>query len=224
MIDLHIWPTPNGYKPLILLEELGLEYQLHPVDIFKGAQHDPDFVRLSPNGRMPAIVDTAPEDGGPPLTMFESGAILSYLARKTQRLAAFDARGWSEIEQWVYWQMAGLGPMMGQAGHFLNFAPEDVPYAKARYVREARRLFGVLDAKIGDRAYIAEDYSIADIASYPWIRIHDFIGVSLDDYPNLAAWATRIGDRPAVRRAYEIGEPLKAEEVSTRRRARRCFR
>jgi len=213
MIELSFWPTPNGYKPLILLEELGIPYELRPVDIFKGEQHTPAFNALSPNGRMPVIVDDDPTDGGPPLTVFESGAILTYLARKSQRFAGFDPREWSHIEQWVYWQMAGLGPMMGQAGHFLNYAPEDVPYAKTRYSREARRLFSVLEARLGERDYLCGEYSIADIASYPWIRISDFIQLAIEEYPRLALWAERIGERPAVKRAYEIGEPLKANQV-----------
>lgn len=138
---------------------------------------------------------------------------MSYLARKSQRLAVFDQRGWANVEQWVYWQMGGLGPMMGQAGHFLNYAPEDLPYAKAKYGREARRLFGVLDARLAERPFIADDYSIADVASYSWVRICDYIQVSIDEFPRLADWSDRIGNRPAVKRAYAVGEPLKADQV-----------
>ncbi len=221
MIELYFWPTPNGYKCLIMLEELGLDYELKPVDIFKGEQHQPAFLKISPNGRIPAIIDTAPADGGPPLALFESGAILSYLASKSQRMASFDARGWAQMQQWVHWQIGGLGPMMGQAGHFLNYAPEDVAYARSRYTREARRLLQVLEAKIAFRTFITNDYSIADIASYPWVRICEHIQIPLADFPRLSEWAHRIGERPAVRRAYELGEPLKADQVldSTARKA-----
>lgn len=213
MITQHFWPTPNGYKSLIALEELGLPCRLAPVDIFRGEQHAPAFLALSPNGRIPALVDDAPPDGEGPLTLFESGAILGYLAERAGRLMPTGARGRHQAAQWLFWQVGGLGPMMGQAAHFITYAPEDVPYAKARYQREVRRLFGVLERRLADRPYLLGDYSIADIASYPWLRIHDAVSVRLDDFPRLAAWAQAIGARPAVRRAYELGEPMKASRT-----------
>lgn len=213
MIALHVWPTPNGYKPLILLEELGLPYEVRPVDIFRGEQFAPEFLAIAPNGRIPALVDTTPPDGGPPLCLFESGAILLHLAERDGRLLPTDRRGRDEVMQWLFWQVGGLGPMMGQAAHFLRYAPEDVAYAKRRYVAETERLLGVLDRRLAGREHVCGDLSIADVACYPWVRAHDLAGVSLDAYPNLAAWAARMAARPAVIRAYAIGEPLKAGQV-----------
>jgi len=212
MIDLYFWPTPNGYKPLIALEEYGLSYAIRPVNIFRGAQADPAFLAVSPNGRIPAIVDRAPGDGGPPVAVFESGAVLAYLAEKAGAASRLGLRERHEASQWLFWQMGGLGPMMGQASHFLNYAPADIPYARERYVGETLRLFGVMERRLADRAFLAGGYGIADMAAYPWVRLHDSVfRLDLGPYPRLADWADRIAARPAVVRAYAVGEPLKAE-------------
>lgn len=213
MITLHFWPTPNGYKPLILLEELGLEYRIEPVNIFKGAQFEPAFLAISPNNRMPALIDDAPDDGGPPLALFESGAILDYLADKTGKFSPTDSRARAEVRQWLYWQIGGLGPMMGQAAHFHTFAPKDVPYAKLRYRNETERLFGVLDRRLAGHDFICGEYSIADIASYPWVRVNALADVTLEGFANLTAWADRIAARAAVERAYAVGEPMKTGQA-----------
>lgn len=202
MIDLYYWTTPNGNKITLFLEEAGLEYRIKPVNIGKGEQFAPDFLRLSPNNRIPAIVDHAPADGGEPISVFESGAILLYLADKIGRFIPQDLRGRTEVVQWLFWQMAGLGPMAGQTHHFLQFAPEPVPYAIDRYVKENARLYGVLDRRLADREYIAGDYSIADIATYPWIVPHQRQRQNLDDFPNIKRWFEAIQTRPATKRAY----------------------
>jgi len=211
MIELFFWPTPNGYKPLIALEEFGLPYRISLVNIFRGVQFEAEFLAVAPNNRIPAILD---HDGGAaPLALFESGAILLYLAEQAGQLPA-SSRQRHDTQQWVFWQMGGLGPMMGQASHFLNYAPEDVPYAKARYVAETRRLFGVMERRLADRRFLAGDYSVADMACYPWVRLHDIVGITIaDTFPALAAWTERIGDRPAVRRAYAVGEPLRGDQA-----------
>ena len=222
MIDLYFWPTPNGYKPLIALEELGLDYRLKSVDIFRGEQFASDFLAISPNNRIPAIVDHAPSDGGEPIALFESGAILSYLAEKAG--ATPDPRARHEAQQWLFWQMGGLGPMMGQASHFVNYAPEEVPYARTRYVDETRRLFGVMERRLADRPFLAGDYSIADMASYPWARLHAIVGIDIDPaFPNLADWIRRIDSRPAVERAYAAGEPLKSDQALDEEARRHLF-
>jgi GST-like protein len=203
MIDLYYWGTPNGLKIKLFLEETQLPYRIFPVNISKGEQFAPAFLRISPNNRIPAIVDNAPADGGAPVSLFESGAILLYLAEKTGRLIPKDVRGRAEVLQWLFWQVGGLGPMAGQNGHFNVYAPEKVPYAIDRYTRETARLYGVLDRRLADREFIAGDYSIADIASYPWIVPHASHQQSLDDFPNLQRWFETIRAKPATLRAYE---------------------
>jgi len=203
MLDLYFSPTPNGQKLRLFLEETGLPHRLVPVRLSAGEQHAPAFRAISPNGKIPAIVDHAPAGGGAPLAMFESGAILLYLAEKTGALLPDDAPPRAEAVQWLFWQMAGLGPMAGQAGYFRVFAPEPVPPAIERYTRELARLYGVLDHHLAGRDWIAgDDYSIADIACYPWIVPHRAHGQSLDDVPHLARWFARIAARPATQRAY----------------------
>ncbi|HRW60696.1 MAG TPA: glutathione S-transferase N-terminal domain-containing protein [Defluviicoccus sp.] len=213
MIDLHYWPTPNGHKITIFLEEAGLAYTIKPVDIGKGEQFRPEFLKISPNNRMPAIVDHAPSDGGGPLSVFESGAILLYLAEKTGQFLPADLRGRTQVLEWLFWQMGGLGPMAGQNHHFTQYAPEKIPYAIERYQRETERLYGVLDRRLADRAFIADAYSIADMAAYPWIVPHKRQGQDLDTFPNVKRWFESIRARAAVVRAYEIGNSISREPV-----------
>ncbi len=206
MIDLHYWPTPNGHKVTMFLEEAGLPYTIHPVDIGKGAQFEPSFLAIAPNNRMPAIIDQAPADGAEPVSLFESGAILLYLAEKTGRVLPADLRGRAETLQWLFWQMGGLGPMLGQNHHFTQYAPEKVPYAIDRYVNETNRLYGVLDRRLADRAFVAgPDYSIADMACYPWIVPYEKQGQNLDEHPNLKRWFAAIQARPGTQAAYAKG-------------------
>ena len=202
MIDLYYWTTPNGHKMTLFLEEAGLPYRIVPVNIGKGEQFAPDFLRISPNNRIPAIVDHAPADGGAPLSVFESGAILLYLADKIGRFIPQDLRGRTEVLQWLFWQMGGLGPMAGQNHHFVQFAPEPIPYAIERYVKETARLYGVLDKRLADREFVAGEYSIADMACYPWIVPHERQRQNLDDFPNLKRWFEAIHARPATEKAY----------------------
>jgi len=208
VIELYYWTTPNGHKITIALEELGLPYRIHPVNITKGEQFEPPFLRISPNNRIPAIVDHAPADGQGPLSIFESGAILTYLAEKTGRLMPPDARGRFEVLQWLFWQVGGLGPMAGQNHHFVQYAPEKIPYAIDRYVKETARLYRVLDTRLADRPYLAGDYSIADIASYTWVAPHEKQQMNLDDYPHLKRWFATIAQRPAVERAYAVAKDI----------------
>jgi GST-like protein len=206
MIDLHYWPTPNGHKITLFLEEVGLPYTVVPVNIGRGDQFKPEFLTIAPNNRMPAIVDHAPLDGGAAIALFESGAILEYLAEKTGKFGGAELREKLAIRQWLFWQMGGLGPMLGQANHFLNYAPEKVPYGITRYTTEAKRLFGVLDRELAKRAYVGSDhYSIADMASYPWVVGHARIGEDLADYPHVKRWLAAIGARPATARALAVG-------------------
>ena len=210
MIELFYWPTPNGHKVTMFLEETGTPYEIRPIDIGKGAQFAPDFLKIAPNNRMPAIVDHAPTDGGAPISVFESGAILLYLADKTGSFVPADIRGRVETLQWLFWQMGGLGPMAGQNHHFVQYAPERLPYAMKRYVDETNRLYGVLDKRLADRAFVAgEAYTIADMASYPWIVPWEKQGQNLDDFPNLKRWFEAIAARPATIRAYEKGEAVR---------------
>lgn len=203
MIDLHYWTTPNGHKITLFLEEAGLEYQVHPVNIGKNEQFAPAFLKISPNNRIPAIVDSQPADGGEPISLFESGAILLYLAEKTGQFLPKDLRGREEVLQWLFWQMGGLGPMAGQNHHFNVFAPEKIPYAMKRYIDETARLYGVLDKRLADRAFVAgEAYSIADMAIYPWVVPYQRQSQDLDDFPNLKRWFLAIQARPATERAY----------------------
>ena len=207
MIDLYHWPTPNGHKITISLEEAGLPYRLHPVDIGKGEQFKPDFLKIAPNNRIPAIVDNDPADGGAPVSLFESGAILLYLAEKTGKFIPKDLRGRAEVLQWLFWQMGGLGPMSGQNGHFAIYAPEKIPYAIDRYVKETNRLYGVMNKRLADRPFLAGDYSIADIASYPWVVPYERYGQTLEDFPHLKRWFEAIKARPAVQKVYAAVAP-----------------
>ena len=221
MIDLYYWPTPNGHKVTLFLEEAGLEYRVEPVNIGGGDQFKPEFLAISPNNKMPAIVDHAPADGGAPISVFESGAILLYLANKTGRFFGQTVREKVEVNQWLMWQMAGLGPMTGQYGHFTVYAPEKIDYAIDRYTREAQRLLGVLDRRLAGRAFIAGDgYTIADMAAYPWINPYARAPLDLEPYPDLRRWHAAIAARPATQRAYALttqvnpddGKPLGEEE------------
>ena len=209
MIDLYYWPTPNGWKVSIALEELGLAYEMIPVNIGRGAQFEPEFLAISPNNRIPAIVDRDPEGGGEPIAVFESGAILLYLADKTGRLIPDEARGRKQAIEWLMWQMGGLGPMLGQAHHFRAYAPEKSPYAIERYTNETNRLYGVLDKQLAGREYIAGEYSIADIACWPWIVPHERQGQKLEDTPHLQQWYERMKQRPAVQRGFALGMELR---------------
>ncbi len=211
MIDLYYWTTPNGHKITMFLEETGLEYRIVPVRIGRGEQFTAQFLAISPNNRIPAIVDQAPADGGSPLSLFESGAILQYLAEKTGQFLPTEIRARAETLQWLYWQMAGLGPMAGQNHHFSKYAPEKIPYAIERYVKETNRLYGVLNKRLADREFVAGEYSIADMASYPWIVPHAGQGQSLDDFPHLKRWFNTIAERPATRRAYAAARTINTE-------------
>jgi len=215
MIELHYWPTPNGHKVTMFLEETGLPYRIVPVNIGSGDQFKPEFLAIAPNNRMPAIVDDEPADGGAPVSVFESGAILLYLAEKTGRFLAADLRGRVDTLQWLFWQMGGLGPMAGQNHHFSTYAPEKLPYAVDRYVNETNRLYGVLNKRLADRPFVAGDYSIADMASYPWVVPHERQGQNLDDFPHLKRWFQDIRARPATERAYELGKAISSQNVMT---------
>lgn len=208
MIDLYYWTTPNGHKITMFLEESGLPYTIYPINIGQGDQFKPEFLRIAPNNRIPAIVDQAPQDGGEPISLFESGAILQYLAEKTGQFLSADLRVRTETLQWLYWQMGGLGPMAGQNHHFNVYAPVKIDYAIDRYVRETGRLYGVLNKHLEQRDFIAGDYSIADMASYPWIVSHQRQSQNLDDFPHLKRWFQRIGERPATQRAYALVEQI----------------
>ncbi len=223
MIDLYFWTTPNGYKPLLFLEETGLEHRLLPVNIGSGEQFRPEFLRLSPNNRIPAIVDHEPTGGGKPIAMFESGAILLYLADKTAKFIPADVGGRSEVLQWLFWQMGGLGPMLGQNHHFQIYAPEKLPYAIKRYVDETDRLYGVLNKRLGDREFVAGEYSIADMACYPWIVPWQRQGMNIDDFPNIRRWMDAIASRPATQRAYERGKAISDTRVVTPEAAKVLF-
>ena len=214
MIDLHYWPTPNGHKITIFLEEVGLAYQIKPVNIGKGEQFQPDFLKIAPNNRMPAIVDHVPADGGAPLSVFESGAILTYLAEKTGRFLPHELRGRVRVLEWLNWQMGGLGPMAGQNHHFSQYAPEKIPYAIDRYVKETNRLYGVLDRQLAQHAFVAGDYSIADMACYPWIVPYERQGQKLEDFPHVQRWFASMQSRPAVIRAYEWADKIRNEGMT----------
>jgi GST-like protein len=222
MIDLYYWPTPNGHKITIFLEETGLPYTIKPINISKGEQFAPEFLKIAPNNRIPAIVDHAPADGGAPLSLMESGAILEYLAAKTGKLMPQDFRGRWECRQWVHWQMANLGPLAGQNHHFVHYAPEKIPYAIDRYVRETGRLYRVLDRRLADRPYLVGDYSIADILCYPWV-LPERQSQDIDEFPHLAWWKADIRARPAVERAYAIGQTVNPKPVANDEAARRVL-
>lgn len=210
MIDLYFWPTPNGWKISIFLEEAELEHKYFPVNIGRGDQFEPEFLKISPNNRMPAIVDHDPIDGGEPMAIFESGAILQYLAEKTGKFCPTDIRGKYEVYQWLMWQMGGLGPMAGQAHHFRGYAKEKIPYAIERYTNECNRLYDVMDKRLEDREYLAGDYSIADMASWGWVLPHERQGQDLELFPNLNRWFQAIRNRPAVIRAVDRGKEIPA--------------
>jgi len=213
MIDLYYWTTPNGHKITIFLEETGLEYKIVPVNISKGDQFKPNFLEISPNNRMPAIVDHAPAGGGEPISVFESGAILLYLAEKTGQFIPGELRGRVEVLQWLFWQMGGLGPMLGQNHHFNLYAPEKIPYAINRYVNETARLYQVLDNRLADREYIAGPYSIADMVCYPWIVPWKRQQQDIEKFPQLKRWFEAIRARPAVVKAYEISKSVNTQRV-----------
>ncbi|ATD66736.1 thiol:disulfide oxidoreductase [Luteimonas chenhongjianii] len=221
MIDLYYWPTPNGHKITLFLEEAGLDYTLRPVNIGKGDQFKPEFLAFSPNNKMPAIIDHAPADGGAPQTVFESGAILLYLAEKSGQFLSTEPRTRIETLEWLFWQMAGLGPMTGQYGHFNVYAPEKIPYAIERYTNEVNRLLQVLDTHLKGRDFIAGNaYSIADMAAYPWIGVYDKAPIDMTPYPQVQRWHAAIKARPATQRAYakakevnpDAGKPMSEEE------------
>ncbi|MBP2843984.1 GSH-dependent disulfide bond oxidoreductase [Dickeya oryzae] len=205
MIDVYYAPTPNGHKITLFLEEAQLPYQLHRVDISAGDQFKPAFLAISPNNKIPAIVDNQPADQGAPLSLFESGAILLYLAEKTGKLLSTDMRERTTTLQWLFWQMAGFGPMLGQNHHFNHYAPQPVPYAIDRYQKETERLYGVLNKQLSEHTWLAgNEYSIADIATYPWVVSHERQRIDLDDFPAVKSWFERIRERPATERAYQL--------------------
>jgi GST-like protein len=210
MIELHYWPTPNGWKITIMLEECGLPYRIVPVQIGRGDQFKPEFLKISPNNRMPAMVDDAPAGGGKPVAIFESGAILMYLAEKSGQLMPADLAGRYAVMQWLMWQMSALGPTGGQNGHFKLYAQEKIPYAIARFGNEIDRLYGVMDRRLGEAGFLAGDYSIADIACFPWIMTHKAQGLTLDVFPNLKRWFATLRAREAVQRGLAVGRELKA--------------
>ncbi len=219
MIELYFAPTPNGWKISVMLEECGLPYTLFPVNITRGEQFKPEFLKLSPNGRIPAIIDQDPPGAGEPISVFESGAILHYLAEKAGRFYPADIRARYNVEQWLMWQMGGLGPMLGQNGHFLLYAPEKISYAIDRYGREAKRLYSVLDTQLGRTgAFIAGEYSIADIACFPWIMTHKAQGMSLDEYPHLKRWFADIRARPQVQKGVALGKSGKNLKLDAKAR------
>lgn len=211
MIDLYTWTTPNGHKMHIMLEETGLEYQAHPVDIAAGDQFKPEFLKISPNNKIPAMVDRD-GPGGQPLAMFESGAMLIYLAEKTGKFMPKDTRPRMVVLQWLMFQMGSVGPMLGQAHHFFNYAPEPIPYAQERYKNEANRLYGVMDKRLSESSYLGGDeYTIADIATFPWLRTSSRQGVDIDQFPNVKRWFDRINTRPAVQRGLEVLKDAKSD-------------
>ena len=221
-IQLYFWPTPNGLKISIMLEECGLSYEVNYINIGAGDQFEPSFLRIAPNNRMPAIVDPEGPDGEP-ISLFESGAILQYLGRKTGLFYPTDPRRRAEVEQWLMWQMGGVGPMAGQAHHFLNYASEEVSYARKRYVDEVNRLYGVLDRRLSDRDFVAGDYSIADMAIWPWARGWERQQQDIREFPNMAEWLDRVGSRPAVERGASLGRDRRRDLSGDREAAKVLF-
>ena len=218
MIDFYYWPTPNGWKVSIMLEECGIDYQMIPLNISEGEQFDPNFLTISPNNRMPAIVDTEPteEYNRRPVTVFESGCILLYLARKTKKFLPNDPLGEKEMFEWLFWQVGNLGPMAGQVSHFVNYADIENPYAKLRYANEYNRCIGVLERRLANNEWLAgNDYSICDMASWPWVLISKPLGQVLDDFPNVTRWRNKIKKRPAVRRGVDLGKELRRSAPPT---------
>lgn len=214
MIEVYYWTTPNGHKITMFLEEVGVPYTLIPINIGAGDQFKPEFLKIAPNNRIPAIVDREPVDGGEPISVFESGAILLYLAEKTGKLIPAETRDRVEVLQWLFWQMGGLGPMAGQNHHFSQYAPEKIPYAIARYVNETGRLYAVLNRRLSDREFVGGDYSIADIAIYPWIVPHALQSQKIEDFEHLQRWFEAIKARPATIRAYQQAEAFKTQAIS----------
>jgi GSH-dependent disulfide-bond oxidoreductase len=223
MIDLYYWPTPNGHKITLFLEEAELPYRLVPVNIGKGEQFKAEFLAISPNNRVPAIVDHSPQDHGAPISVFESGAILLYLAQKNELFLPADLRGGTEVLQWLFWQVGGLGPMAGQNHHFSRYAPEKIPYAIERYVKETNRLYGVLNNRLADREFVAGAYSIADMAAYPWVVPHEGQGQKLEDFPHLRRWFEAIRRRPATARAYALAANFDTNPEMTEERRKILF-
>lgn len=215
MIDLYYWTTPNGRKILIFLLESGIDYQIKPINISKGEQFAPEFLKISPNNRIPAIVDHQPVDGGAAISIFESGAILQYLAEKTGKFLPTELRKRKQVMEWLFWQIGGLGPMLGQNHHFVQYAPEKIPYAIARYVKETERLYGVLDQQLAEAEFIAGDYSIADMAVYPWIVPYERQQQNLDDFPHLKRWFTLMESRPAIQETYRLDQEINSSQTVT---------
>lgn len=216
MIDLYYWTTPNGHKITIFMEESGLEYKIHPVNISKGEQFNPEFLKIAPNNRIPAIVDQNPEDGKGSLSMFESGAILWYLGEKSKKFVPSTARGKAEVSEWLFWQMSGLGPMAGQNHHFNIYASEKIPYAQERYIKETNRLYGVLNKQLEGKDWVAVgEYTIADMAIYPWIVPWEKQGQNLNDFPNLKKWFEKMAARPAIQKAYAIADTININKPMT---------
>lgn len=224
MIDLYSWPAPNGHKVQILVEELGIPYRMIPINITDGAQHEPGNRAVNPNGKIPAIVDHAPMDGGAPFAVFETGAIMVYLAEKEHRFLPSEPRERSEVLQWLFWQVGGLGPMMGQAQHFFRYAPERVPYGITRYQNETRRLLKVLEERLQGREFVCDAYSIADMACFPRIRIHKLTGVALDPFPRVQAWYGRVRARPAVGRGLDALRESWVDVTTSEAAQRNLFR
>lgn len=216
MIDLYYWTTPNGHKITIFLEESQLPYKIHPVNIGKGEQFNPEFLQIAPNNRIPAIVDSEPVDNKGPLSLFESGAILWYLAEKSHKFVPQTPRGKAEVSEWLFWQMAGLGPMAGQNHHFNIYAPEKIPYAQERYIKETNRLYGVLNKQLEGKDWVAAgEYSIADMAIYPWVVPWELQGQKLSDFPHLKRWFEKMAARPAVKKAYAISDTINVNKTMT---------
>jgi GST-like protein len=214
MIELYYWTTPNGHKVTIFLEEAGLQYKIFPVDIRTGEQFKAVFLKIAPNNRIPAIIDRSPLQGSDPISIFESGAILLYLAEKTRKFLPTTLGDRTKVIEWLFWQMGGLGPMAGQNHHFVQYAPEQIPYAIARYVNETNRLYGVLNRQLANREYIAGSYSIADMACYPWIVPYERQQQNLEDFPHLKRWFETMAARPAIIRAYAVAEKYKTPTVT----------
>ena len=223
MIDLYYWTTPNGHKITLFLEEVGIPYTIHPVNLSRGDQFKPEFLAISPNNRIPAIVDNDPGDGGVPVSVFKSGAILVYLAEKTGRFLAPDLRGRMAALEWLFWQVGGLGPMAGKNHHFKQYAREKLAYAIERYMNETNRLYGVLNKRLADRAFVAGDYSIADMAAYPWIVPHEAQGQKLDDFLHLKRWFEAIKARPATLRAYAIAAAINTTPILSDEESRKIL-
>jgi len=223
MIDCYFWTTPNGYKVLVFLEETSIPYRIIPINISKGEQFDPKFLQISPNNKIPAIVDHDPEASSGSIAIFESGAILLYLAEKTARFIPTDLAARTEVLKWLFWQMSSLGPMLGQNQHFNQYAPEKIPYAIERYVNETRRLFKVLNDRLANCRYISGEYSIADIACYPWVLKHPFLKLQIDDFPYLKRWLDQLAARPAIIRAYKKGEAINTTPTVTEESRRFLF-